>query len=195
MKKSTYILALFSFCSLFFLAQSAFAGDLCPQGEAREDFIAYKLCVWQDIGPAKRLVWGSGNNSRGEIRKELYGKGVLNVGEFPIVIGLRGLKPNARVVLFGTTKTGRVEKREETSSKDGELNIVLRTQNGEGTLWVSRDALTGAHFVKLWSQKTGIKLGYNHPDERFFTKPGEDVRLDGTPRYPATRLNTKVPPH
>ncbi|MBI2618196.1 hypothetical protein HYW58_01965 [Candidatus Kaiserbacteria bacterium] len=167
--------------------------DKCSQGEAREGFIAYKLCVWQNVGPAQGMVWGS-SNSRDDIRQSLYKEGALHVGEFPITVGLRGLKPNMRVVLFGTTKTGEVTKREETSSQNGEINPVLRTHNGEGTLWVSQDALTSKHFVKIWSSKPGVKLEYNNPSEKYFTKPGEDIDSQGKPKYPATRLNTKVPP-
>ena len=167
----------------------------CPQGEERTGHLAYKLCIWQDIGVARNLIWcdtrtGCWTESRGGIRKLLYSSGVLNVGKLKIKVGLRGLKPNTKMVLYATMESGKIGTVTTTSNEKGEVNVDVWTVNGEGTLWVPGHTLTGDHFVKLESE--GTPLLYNQKDKAWFTRKGEDVTSNGTPEYPATRLNTKV---
>lgn len=168
-------------------ATPVYSADVCPQGKVLNGYIAYKICLWK----TDKLVWGEAE-SRGSVRRELYKFGTLNSGVFSIEVGLNGLKPNMNMTLFYTDKDGAVKNKVVRSNKS-EAIIVVPTLNGQGTLWVPGNALTGKHFVSLRSVES-VRLEYNQPDGKYFTRPGEDVFSSGRPKYPATRLNTSVFP-
>ncbi len=170
----------------FMTATPTYAADVCPQGKVRNGYIAYKICLWK----TDKLVWGE-SESRGSVRRELYEFGTLNRGVFSIEVGLHGLKPNKNITLFYTDKYGAVKNKVVRSNRKGNAIIVISTLNGQGTLWVLGNALTGEHFVSLRSVES-VRLEYNQPNNKYFTRAGEDVFPSGRPRYPATRLNTSV---
>ena len=201
MKKLLLFTLLLPFLSpVFLLASSADAASRCPRGVVRDGHLAYKICVWANVGPALNLIWCDDrtdcqSESRGSVRKGLYQYGTLNSGSLPIEVGLRGLKPNTAVLLLVTTRSGTIREVPSVSDSDGAINVIVSTVNSGtlwgGTLWVPERALTGKHFVKLRSVGKK-KLLYNEPRERWFTRKDEVVREDGTLKFWATRLNTKV---
>jgi hypothetical protein len=195
-RRLTRLTALAAAVFLLFVS-SVFAADRCPQGETKDGYLAYKVCLWRDIGPAAKLVWGR-NESRGEVRKELYRGGTLYTGCVPIEVGLERVNLSNGARILKSAGQGRVEEDMIPSSGGISAKISVNVCEGEGTVWVPNAILTSKHYVALRSIDPNIPLTYNHPDsgdssnKSWFTEEGEDVTGAGESRYPATRLNTKA---
>ncbi len=166
-------------------------GDRCKQGVKKDGHLAYKLCVWENTGPATNLVWDR-NESRSEVRRNLYKAGTLYPRCVSVEVGLRNIDLSKGMTVIRSVGGGKTEVVSFSPSLAKNADVVVDVCGGEGTLWVPNTALGTEHYVQLRSVK-GPALAYNHPQMDYFTKSGEDMKAVREPRHSATRLNTKVP--
>ncbi len=166
-------------------------GDRCKQGVKKDSHLAYKLCVWENTGPATNLAWDR-NESRSEVRRDLYKAGTLYSGCVLVEVGLRNVNLSKGMTVIRSAPGGKTEAVSFSASSAKNADVVVDVCGGEGTLWVPNAMLGADHYVQLRSVK-GPALAYNHPQMNYFTKNGEDMEAAGKPRHLATRLNTKMP--
>ncbi len=168
---------------------SAQAADVCPRGVMKEGYLVYKVCAYQDVGPAKNLVWAEGESRHRSVWTELRKSGTLPEGKFSVEINLENVNLKKGATFFYTDVNG-AEKRIEVLplSSNTSITIVVGVLNGEGSLWVPYTALTtqkdnvlveiDEHYVQM----RGVEkvLRYNHPQFSWFTKEGEWKSIVGS---------------